>query len=93
MIGHGERWAMLAFLAGLAAFVQPARAAAPVLSSVTESACAPAETISSTFEQQVCYRGASGYETCRWIPRTHTVTIPATCLDGPAAGGGALVRK
>jgi len=69
-------------------------AAERILGSRTVAECAPAETVSSEFSEQVCYRGANGYEACRWLPRTHIVDLPETCsVAGVTAARGPLVRK
>ncbi|HEY0290824.1 MAG TPA: hypothetical protein VGC51_00590 [Hansschlegelia sp.] len=90
MTRHAGRLALLA-LAGVAA-LGPARAADHILGSETVATCAPAETVTTSFEEQVCYLGPSGYEACRWLPRQHIVTIPSTCSRDRAVPYG-LVRK
>jgi hypothetical protein len=71
-----------------------AHAAERIVGSRTVADCAPAETVTSEFAEQVCYRGAGGYEACRWLPRTHIVDLPETCaVAGVTAARGPLVRK
>jgi hypothetical protein len=70
-----------------------AHAAERILGSRTVAECAPAETVTADFAEQVCYRGPNGYEACRWLPRTHIVDLPATCDMRGAPAHRPIVRK